>query len=812
MFSTRWKKIGRDLSTNLSRTMLVVLSIAVGIFATGAILGARQVLLREFERDFASSNKASFEIYVNGVKSDLVDRIGARSDVIAAEGRRTDSVRLRDVTPGKASGNWESLEMNALPNYDMKIDVTEPIDVTAWPPRSGEIIIEASALAAFDFKVGDTVEVDNGVKQVKLRVSGFSHDINAIPARFFRQVTGYISMDTLRLFEEPEEFNTISVSVNPRLGRIGAARIATDIRDTILTPSDIVVQRMSVPDPGSHFFGDIFKAVSVLLLIMAFMALALSVFLVITTVSAILVQQTRQLGIMKAVGARKWQIARMYFGMVFCFGALALVLGLPLGLVFGRAFIEYAATVLNFRVIDYTFPLWVMLLLVSIALILPLAAAAVPIISGVRRPIVQAFNATALLPDFGEGRIDRFLSGIRWLPRPSALALRTTFTRKKRLALTLTTLVLASAVVMAVFSARASLLQTVDDVGSWWNYDAMVMLSQPAPQATLESEALKIKGVEYAETWLDGRSIINRPDGTKNENYFTVAYPATTKVLDFQYVLGRAFEPGEKGVIINSELYNDETYLVPGAMVSITINGQDIMRPVIGVVTGSLSGPAMYFERDDLATLSGIPGSATRVLVKMDPDLQGKLVFGKLDSSLDSMRGTSQQRLADELESALDAKNYSTSTTQTSVKQLDTTRGQLGILVTFLIIMASALAAVGVIGLSGSMTLSVIESTREIGIMRSIGASHLSIFGIYITQGMVVGTLSWFLGAILSYPLSWLLIQALVGAIGMPLSYRFSWGGIGVWLILVWAISIGGSVLPAWRASQVSIRDAISYE
>ncbi|MCL2491586.1 MAG: FtsX-like permease family protein, partial [Coriobacteriia bacterium] len=229
--------------------------------------------------------------------------------------------------------------------------------------------------------------------------------------------------------------------------------------------------------------------------------------------------------------------------------------------------------------------------------------------------------------------------------------------------------------------------------------------------------------------------------------------------------------------------------------------------------------PTLYFERDDLAELMGVEGSATRVLVQMDQSLLGPLLGGlwgltspRLDQSMGSARAFNQQRIADELERRFDQRGYVVSSTETSVLQLDEARGQLGILITFLIIMASALAAVGVIGLSGSMTLSVIESTREIGIMRSIGASHRSIFKIYVTQGLVVGTISWFFGALISLPLSWALMQSLIMALGMSLAYRYSFAGVIITLLLVWIISALGSLLPAWRASQVSIRDAITYE
>jgi putative ABC transport system permease protein len=96
--------------------------------------------------------------------------------------------------------------------------------------------------------------------------------------------------------------------------------------------------------------------------------------------------------------------------------------------------------------------------------------------------------------------------------------------------------------------------------------------------------------------------------------------------------------------------------------------------------------------------------------------------------------------------------------------------------------------------------------------MRSIGASHSSIFGIYITEGVVVAVIAWAVGALLSWPFSVWLVGALGDAMSLPLSYSFSFLGVGAWLVVVVSISAVASLLPAWRASQVSIRDAIAYE
>ncbi len=72
--------------------------------------------------------------------------------------------------------------------------------------------------------------------------------------------------------------------------------------------------------------------------------------------------------------------------------------------------------------------------------------------------------------------------------------------------------------------------------------------------------------------------------------------------------------------------------------------------------------------------------------------------------------------------------------------------------------------------------------------------------------------MAWGIGAVVSWPLSMWLSSALGGAMKIPLTYVFSWQGIGIWLGSVILIAAFASVLPAWRAAQISVRDAIAYE
>jgi putative ABC transport system permease protein len=475
---------------------------------------------------------------------------------------------------------------------------------------------------------------------------------------------------------------------------------------------------------------------------------------------------------------------------------LAVMVGVPVALWAGRWFISYATGILNFRITDWNPPAYVIALEIAVGLLVPVLAAIIPVRRGARTSVVTALNATGISPNFGHGLIDRGLGLIRGLPRPIALSLRNTFLRKGRLALTLTTLILASAVVMAVLSVRASTLKTVDEIGAFWVYDAQVFFGQPEPGVELEREAKKVAGVTAVETRLNASASLKRADGSENQGIQAIGLPPDSRFVNPTISQGRWLQAGDdRGIVVNADVLKDQPNLSVGDRVRLKIRGKEDDWKIVGIATGQMRGPIIFFDRAALDSAVGAGGGVTRVLVKTDTHTDA-----------------AQQRVANDLEKRLDKAGFSVSGAETQIAWQDGIASQLGILVTFLVIMAAILSIVGVIGLTGTMTINVLESTREIGVMRSIGASHGSIFGIFITEGVVVALMAWAAGAILAWPLSVWLVGALGGAMSLPLAYKYSWTGVLLWLASVVAIAVVSSLLPAWNASRVSVRDAISYE
>ena len=128
-------------------------------------------------------------------------------------------------------------------------------------------------------------------------------------------------------------------------------------------------------------------------------------------------------------------------------------------------------------------------------------------------------------------------------------------------------------------------------------------------------------------------------------------------------------------------------------------------------------------------------------------------------------------------------------------------------------VMAVLLAVVGALGLTGTMGINVLERTREIGVLRAIGASSLAIGKIFVIEALCIGLISWLIGLILALPVAAILsYQVGVLFLQNPLTFSFSFLGVFIWLFLSLFLSVMASLLPAWKASRLSVKDVLSYE
>jgi putative ABC transport system permease protein len=149
--------------------------------------------------------------------------------------------------------------------------------------------------------------------------------------------------------------------------------------------------------------------------------------------------------------------------------------------------------------------------------------------------------------------------------------------------------------------------------------------------------------------------------------------------------------------------------------------------------------------------------------------------------------------------------------TSAELKSLD--RENFGIIVSFLLVMAVLLAVVGGLGLSGMLGINVLERSREIGVLRAIGARDRDVTRLVLAEGLLVAAV----GSAVAAPLGLLVGRSLSDAVGnlflgAPLAYSFSAIGLVLWLGLALVIAVVASAIPARRAMRLTVRDVLAYE
>ena len=166
---------------------------------------------------------------------------------------------------------------------------------------------------------------------------------------------------------------------------------------------------------------------------MGTLALGLSAFLIINTVSAIIAQQIWQIGVMKTVGATFSHVLQFHLLPVLIYGGLALLLAIPTAAIAAHLITSHTADLVNIPVGEFRVTPFAIGLQVIVGLLVPVLAALVPAINGALITPRQAIVSHGLGGGYAPGILDRLIAVVRFLPRPMMLSLRNTFRRKSRI-------------------------------------------------------------------------------------------------------------------------------------------------------------------------------------------------------------------------------------------------------------------------------------------------------------------------------------------------------------------------------------------
>ena len=807
-----WRKATRDFWNERARTVLVVFAIALGISAFSAVLSSYAILTRELDLGYLATNPASAVIRVDRIDDELVKAILQNPEVSDAEPRRIVRGQLKS-----GPVQWRNLMLFVVKDYgDVRVSKLVP-EKGAWPPATGEILIERDAFQVAKASIGDAVIVKtlNGVEQ-PLVITGSVHDVGQAQARMENIVYGYINRATLVQLGEEPEFDQLNILVaQNRFDETHIKKVVGGVGQ-VITSRGNQVRRIDIPTPGKHPHSDL---TGILLLAMSsfgLFVLVLSGILVVNLLTAMMASQVRQIGVMKAIGATRWQLARIYFGQALFLGIAAVIVSVPLGIIGSRALCRYMAMFLNFDINSFAVPFWVYLLVAVVGLAAPLIAAGYPVWSGTRVPVRVALSNFGLSQTtFGANRFDRALARIGGTFSLVALAIRNSFRRRARLVLTLLTLAAGGLFFLSALNVRSSMVNTLDHLFAGRKFDLTVSLANPTEPQKIEKVLGNTPGVVRAEGWFTTEaSLIGQGNastttdpharasggglhgsGSEINRFNVVALPIDTEVLDFEIIEGRKLQRGDKdAIVINNALAGREPGMRVGEVVLLRMGPAETTWRVVGLAREAFSSPIAYIPQSFIQERHSESVNSLRIsLANSDPDAI-TLFKDNLDRNLE------QQGVR----------------ARGSVSKADSRFGfdqHMLMIYVFLIVMSAIIGGVGGLGLMTTMSLNVFERRREMGVMRALGATPKIIWLMIVAEGIVIGVLSWTIAAIFAWPISKALGDLLVGVMFRSgLDFTFEPLGLLIWMLVSISLSGAASFLPAWKASRATVREALAYE
>jgi putative ABC transport system permease protein len=794
----RWRKVMADLLGNKSRTLLVVLSIGVGVFAVGFVSTSFMVLLGDMEKDYSTSNPHSAIIFCDNFDEDLIKVAQRLPGVAEVEGRS--SITGRVVI---SSEKIIPISISAIESFEkLNIDRIRPAsNGEKLSLEDHEIFIDRTAISELKITPGDNIvlEMPDG-KNRTIKVAAFVHDVNGPPYTFTGQFSGYVTPHTIEWLGGSRFYNALYLTVSENKKEESHVRDVAQIVSDKIEGSGRQVYYTFVMQPGRHWASDMTQALGMIMGVLGAFSVFLSGFLVVNTISSLLSQQIRQIGMMKAVGARTGQVFVMYLVMVIGFGLGALCIALPLSSWAGYWVAAALTGFLNFDVYGFRIPLASLLLQIFVALVIPVAAALVPVKNGTRLTIREALSNYGMgAGQFGKGLLDIYLEKIRFLSRPLLISLRNTFRRKGRLLLTLSTLTLAGAIFIAVFNLKFSFADAIDATLGYFLSDVNISFNKPYRYQQIAPILFSVPGVVGAEGWGFSNAQVLTTDKKSATAVLIFAPPSGSKLIKPSLIEGRWLtENDENAIVIGNHLLKKRPELKVGEKITLSIDNKENSWIIVGSykMAGNVDPPIIYANNEYLAQITN----------QIDQIIALRLITNPHDAA-------TEERVAKNLEVKFREKGLDVSDIATGAAIRQQNISTTNILVYFLLVMACLIALVGGLGLTGTMSMNVMERTREIGVMRAIGASDSSIIKLVVVEGMVIGVISWILGALLSIPISSLLNYVVgVAILNSPLDFKFSFGGFIVWLIGVLTIAAIASIIPARNASRLTVREVLAYE
>jgi putative ABC transport system permease protein len=842
-----WRTTLKSLGAHKRRLLGTCAAVLLGVAFLSGTLVLGDTMTKGFGNMFAEANAGTDALIrsrsevgdadfserglIDGALADeiaAVDGVAAVAPRIEGSGRivGADGDPLGGNGPPTQAGNW--ITDDALNPYDLA-------DGRA-PEAPGEVVIDKASAENGDLAVGDetTVRTPDPIPVTIVGLASFGEADSQGPVTY----AAFSTEQAAELFMPgPGEVSSIAVSALPGVSQDELVR-----RIDVVLPNG--VESLTGAELTSEMEDDIqadfLGFFETFLLVFAGIALVVATFSIYNTFSILVAQRTRESALLRALGASRGQVLRsvaveaLVVGLVASAGGIALGLGLASGLLalmsaMGMS-MPASSLVLAGSTIATSVAVGVIVTLVAslapavrAARTAPLAAirdVAVDTSAGSRLRAATGFLVTGAgiavvvagaldnaVPLAGLGALLTLVGVVMLGPvvaRPAAgllgapqaarrgmsgtLARRNSMRNPRRTASTALALLVGVSVVSLITVVGASVKKSIADTVDEQFAGDLVIMSDGFGLGGLSTD-LGPAIAELPEV-ATASPIGNAPMRLEGSDTLASTYdPATlTQVLDLGERAGSPADLGADQIAVSQE-YADDRGLALGDPVEVAYPDGAVERPTVG---------AVYAEEDLMGEVL-LPEAAFRPHTAQPADVAVLVTLADGVSEADGEQAV--QEVAD---------RFGAPDVQTADEYTESVAGEVDMMLNVVYVLLALAIVIALMGIANTLSLSIHERTRELGLLRAVGQSRRQLRSMVRGEALTVALFGTAGGVGLGLFLGWAMVQALADegftTFAVPVT------SLAVVLAVGAAAGVLAAVRPARRAARMDVLEAIATD
>lgn len=855
MFHATLRSLWSHKRRLISTSMAVILG--VGFMAGTLVLNA--TMGRVFDDLFADLGKGVdvvvrgpvlFDDQFTGTQRDLIDdsvvsKVEAVPGVAAAEGSvLTATLSLLDAKGDPIGGAGPPTIVGSWDRDPIMASYT--VAQGRAPTAAGELIIDRAGIKKGGFALGDKVTIitPDGPDQFTLVGSAKFGEADSAGGSLF---AGTTLADAQRVANTPGQVNAINVRAKP--GET-PEELVRKIRAAGVSPKADVVTGAQVSKEMSNDMKQNFSFLTTALLVFAAISLFVGWFIISNTFSILVAQRTKELALMRAIGASRSQVLGSVLLEALLIGLVSSVFGFLAGIgLAAGAFALLHAFGLNIPDTSLVVNTSTGIVSVVVGLFITGVAALMPAIRATRvaplaalrdvaidssgtskvrtamglgflalaavliSPVFRGETTTDQLPIIGVGLaflmtgvlvlgpvIARPIAGVVGIGLPlvkgvtGQLARENAMRSPRRTAATAAALIVGVALVsfITIFASSAkSSINAVIGIGFEGDY-----IIQPANQfggigapPSLAEDLARVNGVETVTPFSFLAGQITLPDNTKTGALMGALDPTTaTKVFSFKMSKGSITDLGPGEIVVDRQIAKEKGVVIGDPIKVLGDSGRSSTFKVAAISDDPVLLGQWTLPRDDAAKLQRQP-SDVLLGIKLKPGV-----------SVDSIRPVLRNEVrAYPTLKLQDREQYTSSIVSSISALLNVIYGLLAVSI-----------LIALIGIANTLSLSIHERTRELGLLRAMGMTRSQLRSSVRWEAVIVALMGTVIGIVVGVGMSWVMVKAL-NSQGIS---EFAVSAIDmVKIVVIGAIfAVIASIRPAWKASKLNVLEAIGAE